>query len=267
MRIYNQDKTQEIFDPDLTKGKLVESTLFISHHPEQEKVEGKTAEEVAKALLEAGEKVFLDEKKNCWYRVKEEYKNGGRWVEKIDGIREVPKKEAWDEYEDIYVYVPYTEEELKDIERSSLQEKYIPERSESLLVFARSYILENPPKDDESKLQVSGLYDVWKEGKYSVGDVCNYAGQTYECHTAHDNAVYPDINPDNPQTWANFWRPLHGKSVSTARPWVKPQYGTTDMYHTGEYMVYTDRKTYLCKSDTVYSPEEYAQAWEMVNEL
>lgn len=112
MRIYNQDKTQEIFDPDLTKGKLVESTLFISHHPEQEKVEGKTAEEVAKALLEAGEKVFLDEKKNCWYRVKEEYKNGGRWVEKIDGIREIPKKEAWDEYEDIYVYIPYTENEL-----------------------------------------------------------------------------------------------------------------------------------------------------------
>lgn len=148
MRIYNQDKTQEIFDPDLTKGKLVESTLFISHHPEQEKVEGKTAEEVAKALLEAGEKVFLDEKKNCWYRVKEEYKNGGRWVEKIDGIREIPKKEAWDEYEDIYVYIPYTEEELLENKKNALRE----ERKVLLEAFDKweKAVLRGREKDDTS---------------------------------------------------------------------------------------------------------------------
>ena len=58
-------------------------------------------------------------------------------------------------------------------------------------------------------------------------------------------------------------RPLHGKSVATARQWVKPQYGTTDMYHAGEYMVYTDGKVYRCLSDTPYSPEEYAAAWEV----
>lgn len=148
MRIYNQDKTQEIFDPDLTKGKLVESTLFISHHPEQEKVEGKTAEEVAKALLEAGEKVFLDEKKNCWYRVKEEYKNGGRWVEKIDGIREIPKKGAWDEYEDIYVYIPYTEEELLENKKNALRE----ERKVLLEAFDKweKAVLRGREKDDTS---------------------------------------------------------------------------------------------------------------------
>ena len=148
MRIYNQDKTQEIFDPDLTKGKLVESTLFISHHSEQEKVEGKTAEEVAKALLEAGEKVFLDEKKNCWYRVKEEYKNGGRWVEKIDGIREIPKKEAWDEYEDIYVYIPYTEEELLENKKNALRE----ERKVLLEAFDKweKAVLRGREKDDSS---------------------------------------------------------------------------------------------------------------------
>ena len=32
----------------------------------------------------------------------------------------------------------------------------------------------------------------------------------------------------------------------------------------GEYMVYTDGTTYKCLSDTVYTPEEYAQAWECV---
>lgn len=36
------------------------------------------------------------------------------------------------------------------------------------------------------------------------------------------------------------------------------------MYHAGECMVYTDGNTYKCLSDTVYSPEEYGQAWEVV---
>lgn len=35
-----------------------------------------------------------------------------------------------------------------------------------------------------------------------------------------------------------------------------------DMYHTGEYMIWTDGEFYKCISDTVYSPEEYAAAWE-----
>ena len=85
------------------------------------------------------------------------------------------------------------------------------------------------------------------------------------CWTAHDNAIYPDINPDNPQTWANFWRPLHGKSPETARPWTKPWAGTTDMYHAGEYMVWTDGTIKKCLRDTVYSPDEYAADWEDVD--
>lgn len=113
-------------------------------------------------------------------------------------------------------------------------------------------------------MKVSGLYDAWEAGKYDVGDIRNHAGQTYECHQAHDNAIYPDITPDNPQTWANFWRPLHGKSKDTARPWVKPLYGTTDMYQTGECMVYTDGKIYRAKYATPHSPEDDPQAWEEV---
>lgn len=151
---------------------------------------------------------------------------------------------------------------LKVLQERSLSAKCIP--SETASIKALFCIL---PKtltlDAETKLAVSGLYDTWAAGKYEVGDIRNYAGQTWECIQAHDNAVYPDITPDNPQTWHTFWKPLHGKSSGTARPWVKPQYGTTDMYHTGEYMIWTDGKRYKCLSDTVYSPEEYAQAWEV----
>ena len=147
---------------------------------------------------------------------------------------------------------------------NTLSQKYIPPVEKSLISMAKKYLQNNPPKTANDKIELSGLYAEWQPGNYTVGDICNYAGQTWECWTAHHNAIYPDITPDNAQTWANFWRPLHGTSLETARPWVKPQYGTTDMYHAGEYMVYTDDKIYRCLTDTVYSPEEYAQAWETV---
>lgn len=145
-----------------------------------------------------------------------------------------------------------------------LSRKYIPSKTESVAAYVRSLMATTPPMNEDEKLRVSGLYYNWQSGKYEVGDIRNYAGQTWECHQAHDNAVYPDIKPDNPQTWATFWRPLHGKSKETARPWAKPWAGTTDMYRAGEFMVYTDGKVYRCKADTVYSPEEHGQSWEEV---
>ena len=142
-----------------------------------------------------------------------------------------------------------------------MDKSYIPSRQRSigflLMKFSKSVEMTN-----EDKLSASGCVEQWVLGAYGVGDLRNVDNQTWECWTAHDNAVYPDITPDNPQTWANFWRPLHGKSPETARPWVKPQNGTTDMYHAGEYMVWTDGTIKKCLRDTVYSPEEYAADWE-----
>lgn len=157
--------------------------------------------------------------------------------------------------------------ERKAKQDALLQKRYIPSVNDSVNAFVQSLILkESASFDVDMKIKTAGVYDKWAAGKYEVGDIRTNAGQVWECWTAHDNAIYPDITPDNPQTWANFWRPLHGKSPETARPWVKPQYGTTDMYHAGEYMVWTDGNTYECVSDTVYSPDEYAQAWRVVGE-
>ena len=115
--------------------------------------------------------------------------------------------------------------------------------------------------DDDQRIRASGLYADWTPGSYQVGDIRNAQNQTWECFQAHDTTTYPDIQPGE-SAWYTFWRPLHGKSVATARPWVAPQ-GAHDMYHAGECMVYTDGVTYRCLSDTVYTPEEYAQAWEV----
>ena len=131
--------------------------------------------------------------------------------------------------------------ERKAKQEAALQKRYIPTLSVSVNAFVQNLILkESAGFDADMKIKTSGVYKDWALGKYEVGDIRNHAGQTWECWTAHDNAIYPDINPDNPQTWANFWRPLHGKSPETARPWTKPWAGTTDMYHAGEYMVWTD---------------------------
>ena len=116
---------------------------------------------------------------------------------------------------------------------------------------------------DDKRIRASGLYEDWVKGSYQVGDIRNANGQTWECFQAHDNATHPDIRPDNP-AWFTFWRPLHGTSHETARPFV-PVMGAHDMYRAVEYMVYTDGKTYRCKQDTNFSPEDYPAAWEVAN--
>ena len=114
--------------------------------------------------------------------------------------------------------------------------------------------------DDDGKISASYLCKEWQPGNHEKGEVYNANGQTWECYQAYNNAINPDITPGNP-AWYTFNRPLHGKSPETARPWIAPQ-GAHDMYHTGEYMIYTDGVLYKCLSDTNFSPDEYAAAWE-----
>ena len=108
-------------------------------------------------------------------------------------------------------------------------------------------VLSDSVQDDDSRIRVSRLYEPWTAGKYEAGDI--------------RNAEDPDIKPGS-AAWFTFWRPLHGKSPETARPFV-PVQGAHDMYHAGEYAVYNDA-LYRCVQDTAYSPEDYSPAWEAI---
>lgn len=129
--------------------------------------------------------------------------------------------------------------------------------------------------EDDQKIRASGLYSDWVAGAHAVGEVFNtHAGvhaegtewdQTWEVYQAYDNATYPDIAPGN-SAWYTFNRPLHGKTVDTARPFV-PVQGAHDMYHTGEYAIWTDGLIYRCKQDTNFSPADYAAAWELAESI
>ena len=114
-------------------------------------------------------------------------------------------------------------------------------------------------------ITVAALYAEWTEGAYQVGDIrlAWYGGahQLWKCRQAHDTTTYPDITPDG-TAWRTFWIPFHGTSPETAQDWIAPS-GAHDQYEAGEYMIWNGH-TYKCLSATVYTPEEYAQAWERV---
>ena len=146
------------------------------------------------------------------------------------------------------------------VEQAALTARYIPSEAQSDAAVWRMVLAQMAGLDEDGRIRVSGLYEPWTAGKYEVGDIRNSGGQTWECFQAHDCAVYPDIKPGG-TAWFTFWRPLHGKSPETARPFV-PVQGAHDMYRAGEYIVWTDGSIKRATQDTAYSPEDYPQAWE-----
>lgn len=125
MRIFNKDKDKEIESPDLSKGKLVLDKIFKEHHDAIPEVIGKSVDEIAQELL--GQGIGVDDVEENGvihrYRVLEVFPNGGKEVEEIEPITAVPAKEAWDEYEDIYVYQEFSSEEQDAYDKNILRGK------------------------------------------------------------------------------------------------------------------------------------------------
>ena len=94
MRILDENNV-EITSPDLSLGHLVEEAVFVAHHPAVEAV-----------------------RERWHYETVYEYLNGGKDVVKVVDVPGVEAKDAWDEYETIKRYVPYTEEELAALEEA-----------------------------------------------------------------------------------------------------------------------------------------------------
>ena len=92
MRILDENNV-EITNPDLSLGHLVEEEVFVAHHPAVEEVP-----------------------EQWHYETVNDYLNGGKDVVKVIDVPGVEAKDAWDEYETIKRYVPYTEEELAALE-------------------------------------------------------------------------------------------------------------------------------------------------------
>lgn len=94
MRILDSNNV-EIESPDLSLGYLTEDKILIAHHEAVEAVE-----------------------EQWHYETVTEYPNGGKDVAKVIDTPGVETKDAWDEYEIVQRYAPYTEEEVAAMEEA-----------------------------------------------------------------------------------------------------------------------------------------------------
>lgn len=90
----------ELDSPDLSRGYLTEEEILIAHHDAVEAVQ-----------------------EQWHYEITAVYHNGGKDVAKVVDVPGVAAKDAWDEYETIQRYIPYTEEELAAQAEATNKEK------------------------------------------------------------------------------------------------------------------------------------------------
>lgn len=164
-------------------------------------------------------------------------------------------------------YIEMEQEEIEQLEAEAKEYEYqqrIRPRTEmeGMLALAKATLNEQiaTMEDKTLGIQCMALFDTWTKDNYKVGDVRTDpdTGYPYECITQHDSISNPDWTIKNRTLWA----PWHSKTAESALPYEAPT-GAHDMYKTGEYMIFTDKKIYKCIQDTNYSPTDYAQAWEV----
>ena len=102
MKIYDESKTKELADFDLNKGYLKSDKILIAHHD------------------------AVEEDKGEWhYEVVAEYPTGRKDLKIVYDRKPVLAASAYDEYEDIAVYIKYGDDELAQIEIEELKRKLL----------------------------------------------------------------------------------------------------------------------------------------------
>lgn len=156
MRIFNEEKTQELFDVDCERGYLYPGKILKEHHEEISEKVIKTEEEV-KAELEAQGKEVLQGYDGRWYLTLEyspatEQRREGRTVRAVEPVVE-PGVPAWDEYEEIEVYHPFTEEEYLDHLRAQRERICFPVINRGELWYSRL--------TEEQRAELEAWYQAW----------------------------------------------------------------------------------------------------------
>lgn len=159
MKIYNETKTQELSEAEIDheKGYLKPDKIKTAHH---DAVPAVTVEQQIAELKTQGVEIekHFDKIDNVdkFYRVNAVYANGGKDVAEI---KEIPAKEAYDDEEDIQVYVPYTESELK--ERAD-EKRYAELKAELAKV-----------KEDIEQVEYGLIRDDYAEKKARAAEIIN----------------------------------------------------------------------------------------------
>ena len=161
MKIYNEAKTQELIDPDLERGYLYKDRLLVKHHDAVPEKVIKTVEEQVAEYEVQGKEVTMGDDGNggtayyltiAFFPKTSEMGADGREVEPIEPIVE-PAKEAWDEYENIQVYHPYTYEEYVEYLRRERERICFPVINRGAAWYARL--------TPEQNAELQAWYEAW----------------------------------------------------------------------------------------------------------
>ena len=123
-----------------------------------------------------------------------------------------------------------------------------------------------PNLSDEQALQVPLMFPKWQAGKeYVVGDRVLYLGTLYKVLQAHTSQQgwEPDIAP------SLFAKNLivkdeEGEQVNIPE-WVQPD--STNPYMIGDKVIFGGKVYQSVIDNNVWSPTDYPQGWEEVNEV
>lgn len=223
MRIFDENGI-EIESPNLEKGYLKNDRLLIQHH------------EAVEAVEEVGH----------WETVAE-YPNGGKDVEWIVDTPGVEAAEAWDEYEEILRYIPYTETELK-LQEYERNRQPLSEMEVLKILLAEQ--VNTLTVDDRTALRMRRFYPEWVAGlNYSVGHKVQRNDKLWRVVRPHTSQT--GWEPENvPALWEQINETNSGTDADPI-PYDGNMALTNGLYY------YQGGKLYLCTRDTgaaVYHP-------------
>jgi hypothetical protein len=103
MKIFNKSKTKELTrdSVDMSKGYLEQDRMLIKHHKEQQEIQEQSHQELIEDYSALG---------------------GGKVYKTIIDVPYQAYKEAYDEYEDVLVYIEYTAKDFVEIDIQNLKE-------------------------------------------------------------------------------------------------------------------------------------------------
>lgn len=229
MRILDQNGRE--LDPatvDPNKGRLVEEQVLKTHH----------------------DKVAPIPEKGHWQDVK---KGVQAWIVDTPAVRGY---EAWDEYETIQRYIPYTQEELDANAKAHADEMLASLRAAQTPVALSLFVADTSPAlSDAQAEQVSSLFPDWQEtGAYRVGQIVRYKNNLYRTLQAFTSQK--DWTPD---TASSQWKRVGSPDASGVWPWSQPL-GSTDAYAKGAIVTHNG-KTWVSEIDgNVWEPGVYGWA-------
>lgn len=217
MKIFDENGV-EIESPDLEKGYLKNDSLFIMHH------------EAVDAVEEVGH-----------FEVIAEYPNGGKDVEWVVEVPGVTAQEAWDEYEEILRYIPYTDLELMVM---AYEKNRQPLSIIAALQLLLSSQINSMEVDDATAIRMKQFYPEWKAGiQLAAGFKIQHNDKLWK--VIQDHTSQTGWEPENVPALFEQINETHSGTIDDPIPYS----GNMALSQGVHY--YQDGVFYLCTRDTV----------------